>query len=199
MTSHRRRPRLKTIAFEHELFILWLLAVEQEIGRYRLSKMLGISEGVARGILARMRKKGLIVVRRRAGTRASREGARELLTLMKRSRLRLVEKLDEKVLALGQEEVIFQIAGRSNRLGQGIEQRDAAIKAGATGAVTFFFDGKTLRFPGVEEPVSKRSPATFEMLKKRLKMRRRDIVLLAFADTWWDAARGGFAAVKTLT
>jgi len=198
MTRHRRRPRLKTIAFEHELFILWLLAVEEEIGRYRLSKMLGVSEGVARGILARMRKKGLIVVRRRAGTRASREGARELLTLMKRSRLRLVEKLDEKVLGLGQEEVIFQIAERSNRLGQGIEQRDAAIKAGATGAVTFFFDGKTLRFPGVREPVSKRSPATFEMLKKRLRMRRRDIVILAFADTWWDAARGGFAAVKTL-
>jgi hypothetical protein len=29
-------------------------------------------------------------------------------------------------------------------------------------------------------------------------MRRGDVVLIAFAGTWWEAARGGFAAIKTL-
>jgi hypothetical protein len=118
---------------------------------------------------------------------------------MKRHRLKLVERSEQELLGLGVGSVIFQVGGRSHRLGQGIEQRDAAIKAGATGAVTFFFDGRMLRFPGVAEPVSRRSPATFERLKTKLRMSKGDVVLIAFADKWWDAARGGFAAIITLT
>jgi len=190
---------LKRIAPEQELFILWLLRTEGELGRYRLARMLGVPQGVARGSLARMKKKGLVAVRRRAGARASPKGVRELATLMKRHHLKLAERSNHELLGLGPESVIFQVAGRSQRLGQGIEQRDAAIKAGATGAVTFFFDGKMLKFPGVAEPVSRRSPATFEQLKSQLRMRRGDVVLIAFAGTWWEAARGGFAAIKTLT
>jgi len=189
---------LKRIAPEQELFILWLLRTEGELGRYRLARMLGVPQGVARGSLARMKKKGLVAVRRRAGARASPKGLRELAILMKRHHLGLVERSDQELLGLGPESVIFQVAGRAHRLGQGIEQRDAAIKAGATGAVTFLFDGRMLRFPGVAEPVSRRSPATFEQLKSQLRMRRGDVILIAFAGTWWEAARGGFAAIKTL-
>jgi hypothetical protein len=117
---------------------------------------------------------------------------------MKGHHLRRVKKLDQAILGLGPKNVAFQVAGRSRRLGQGIEQRDAAIKAGAMGAVTFLFDGRILKFPGVSEPVSKRSPATFEQLKKHLKIKKGDVVVIAFANTWWDAARGGFAAARTL-
>lgn len=186
------------MTLERELLILWLIAVEGEIGRYRLSRMLGISQGIARGTLVQMKKKGLTVVRHRAGAKVSRKGIRELAILMRRNHLRLVQRLTENILGLGKHEVIFQVAGHQDRLGQGIEQRDAAIKAGAIGAVTFVYDGKALRFPGVKESLSKQSPVTFEILKRRLKMRRGDVILIAFADTWWDAARGGFTAVKTL-
>jgi len=86
----------------------------------------------------------------------------------------------------------FSVAPHQRAIGQ------AAIRAGATGAVTFLFDGKTLKFPGVAEPVSKRSPMTFEQLMSRLRMRRGDVILIAFAGTWWEAARGGFAAIRTL-
>lgn len=183
---------------EHELFVLWLLRTEDEIGRYRLAEMLGVAQGIARGILARMKRDGLIIVRRRAGARASPMGLRRLAALMRRYQLRLVKKSDQELLGLGSKCVLFHVAGRSHRLGRGIEQRDAAIKAGSTGAVTFLFDGKTLRFPGVAESLSKRNPAAFEQLKNQLRMSKGDVVLIAFAGTWWDAARGGFAAVGTL-
>jgi len=168
------------------------------MGRYWLARMLGVSQGVARGILARMRTRGLITVRPWAGAKASSKGRRQLDGLMRRHRLRLVQRLDQAILGLGPESVLFQVARSSSRLGQGIEQRDAAVKAGATGAVTFLFDGKTLRFPGVAERVSRRSPTTIRHLKEQLKMKKGDIILIAFGHTWWDAARGGFAAVKTL-
>jgi len=183
---------------EQELFILWLLKTEGEIGRYRLAKMLGVSQGIARGMLTQMKRRRLIIVRPRAGARPSQKGLGELSTLMSRHSLKLVERFDQELLGLGPASVVFQVSGQSHRLRHGIEQRDAAIKAGATGAVTFFFDGKILRFPGVVEPVSRRSFATFEQLKARLRMRKGDVVLIAFADTWWEAARGGFWAVRTL-
>jgi hypothetical protein len=184
---------------EQEVFILWLLRTEGEIGRYRLAKMLGVPQGIARGVLARMKRDKLITVRHRAGTRASPRGLRVLTAQMKREHLKLVMRSDQELLGLGSTSILFHVVGPSRRLGQGIEQRDAAVKAGATGAVTFLFDGKTLRFPGVVESLSKRNPAAFEQLKNQLQMRRGDVVLIAFAGTWWDAARGGFAAVRTLT
>jgi hypothetical protein len=183
---------------EQELLVLWLLKMEGEIGRYRLAKMLGVPQGIARGILARMKKNGLIMVRHRAGTRASQKGLRELTGLMKREHLKSVRRSDQELLGLGSRSVLFHVAERSQRLGRGIEQRDAAIKAGATGAVTFLYDGKTLRFPGVAESLSRRNPAAFDRLRNQVKMRKGDIVLISFAGTWWDAARGGFAAVRTL-
>jgi hypothetical protein len=117
---------------------------------------------------------------------------------MRRHRLRIVKRFDQEILGIGPGSILFQISDGSSQLGQGIEQRDAAIKAGAGGVVTFFFDGKTLKFPGVAEPVSKRSPLAFKRLKEQLKMSRGDVILIAFGPTWWDAARGGFAAVNTL-
>jgi hypothetical protein len=184
---------------EREVFILWLLRTDGEIGRYRLARMLGVPQGIARGVLARMKRDELITVRHRAGTRASSKGLRELAAQMKRERLKFVRRSDQELLGLGSRSILFHVAGRSHQLGQGIEQRDAAVKAGATGAVTFLFDGKTLKFPGVAESLSRRNPAAFEQLKNQLKMKKGDVVLIAFAGTWWDAARGGFAAVRTLT
>ncbi len=186
------------MASEQELFVLWLFNTEGVIGRYWLAKMLGVSQGVARGMLTQMNRRGLITVRHRAGAKTSSKGRHHLHSLMRRYRLRAAERFDREILGLGPESVVFQVAESSSRLGQGIEQRDAAIKEGAAGSVTFFFDGKTLKFPGVAEPVSKRSPLTFKQLKEQLKMRKGDVILIAFGHTWWDAARGGFAAVKTL-
>lgn len=180
------------------MFILWLLKTEGEIGRYHLARALGESQGVARGILARMKRRGLIIVQPRTAARVSRKGLRRLASLMKYHRLTRVERLDPTHLGLGPENVIFQVNRCSTLLGQGIVQRDAAIKAGATGAVTFLYDGKTLKFPGVAESVSRRSPTTFEQLRRRLKMMKGDVVLISFANTWWEAARGGFAAIRTL-
>ena len=163
-----------------------------------MAKMLGVPQGIARGVLARMKRDRLITVRHRAGTSASSKGLHELAAQMKREHLKLVRRSDQELLGLGSRSVLFHVAERSRQLGQGIEQRDAAVKAGATGAVTFLFDGKTLRFPGVAESLSKRNPAAFEQLENQLKMKKGDVVLIAFAGTWWDAARGGFAAVRTL-
>jgi hypothetical protein len=198
VTRRGQESQLKYIHPEQELFILWLLRTEGEIGRYRLAEMLGVPQGIARGILVHMNRDGLIQARYRAGTRASSKGLRRLVTLMKLHNLKLVKRSDKGLLGLDSSSVLFHVSGRSRQLGQGIEQRDAAIKSGATGAVTFFFDGRALKFPGVAESLQKRDPAAFEQLKNQLVMKRGDVVLIAFASTWWDAARGGFAAVRTL-
>jgi len=197
-SDREREESLLAVTSDQELFILWLLTLQGEVGRYRLAKMLDVPQGVARGILTRMKRRGLITVKHRTGASSTRKGINQLRSLMKRSRLRYAQRLDEEVLGLGQEGVIFQVGGCSNKISRGIEQRDATVRAGATGAVTFIFDGHTLIFPDTKEPVTKRSPGTFQHLRKRLEMRKGDAVLIAFGNSWWQAARGGFAAVKTL-
>ena len=183
---------------DQELFTLWLFVSEGEIGRYRIAKMLDVSQGVARGLLARMKREGLITVHH-SGAGVSKKGINVFTRLMTQNHLRHVERLDEHVLGLGQEGVVFQVEERSEKIGRGIEQRDAAVRAGATGTVTFVFDGRSLVFPGTREPLKKRSPMAFDCLKSRLEMRRGDAVLISFSNSWWEAARGGFAAVKTLS
>jgi hypothetical protein len=197
-SDREQEESLLAVASDQELFILWLLTLQGEVGRYRLAKMLDVPQGVARGVFARMKRRGLITVRHRTGASSTRKGTNQLRALMERGRLKYAKRLGEEVLGLGQEGVIFQVGGCSNKIIRGIEQRDAAVRAGATGAVTFIFDGRTLIFPDTKEPVTKRSFGTFQHLRKRLKMRKGDAVLIAFGNSWWDAARGGFAAVRTL-
>jgi len=46
------------------------------------------------------------------------------------------------------------IRGAASKVKGGIEQRDAAIIAGATGATTLVLDDGGLRMPGMEEPLA---------------------------------------------
>ena len=65
----------------------------------------------------------------------------------------------------------------------GIEQRDAAIKMGATGATTLLFKDNKFIMPVSDQDSLKKEPSIRQMLLERLKPREDDVIIIGSADT----------------
>jgi hypothetical protein len=84
-------------------------------------------------------------------------------------------------------------------IGYGIEQRDAAIKAGALGATTIIYTKGKLIIPGSPEDAFRDSPEIRKMLIKKLKPKEGDSIIIGSADDEKSAKLGAkAAALETL-
>jgi len=80
----------------------------------------------------------------------------------------------------------------------GLEQRDAAIKAGASGATTLVFSHNRLAMPGTSEDVFQNIQLIHNMLVSKLKPRENDVIIIGSADDRLTAEFGAKAAVLVL-
>jgi hypothetical protein len=78
-----------------------------------------------------------------------------------------------------------------------LEQRDAAIMAGAKGATTLVFTKNRLTIPGTEEDVSKSDPSLLTSLSK-LSLNEGDVIILGSADEKIRAELGAKTAALEL-
>ncbi|MEM1589577.1 MAG: DUF4443 domain-containing protein, partial [Candidatus Bathyarchaeia archaeon] len=85
-----------------------------------------------------------------------------------------------------------------HRIGSGIEQRDAAVKAGAKGAVTIVFKNGQLRVPSVSMDLASDFPKTAEHIVKVFQPEENDVIVIGGADTMDLAEYGAAAAAWTL-
>ena len=79
----------------------------------------------------------------------------------------------------------------------GIEQRDAAIMAGAKGATTLIFTKNRLTMPGIKEDVSKSNASILASLSK-LIMNEGDVIIIGSADEKIRAELGAKTAALQL-
>ncbi|MDH5199458.1 MAG: hypothetical protein OEW93_01105 [Candidatus Bathyarchaeota archaeon] len=89
--------------------------------------------------------------------------------------------------------VLVRDAGGS--VDKGIEQRDAALIAGADGATTLVYDGEKLVMPGVEVEVD---PSTAKHILDAFKPCRGDVVIIGSARDPLDAEIGAKSAALRL-
>jgi len=68
------------------------------------------------------------------------------------------------------------------RIRYGIEQRDAAIVYGATGAITMIFHKNKFVFPGEESDCLKSDLRTRRILFDRLRPKESDVIILVSAN-----------------
>ena len=98
-------------------------------------------------------------------------------------------------LTIGAVNCAVKIRGVSKKVTYGCEERDAAIKAGATGATTLVCVGNKLIFPGSEYPVS----ANIEgILKKEFRIGNGDVIIIGTAADHEKAERGAVSAALRL-
>jgi len=170
--------RFPSFAEAHILKALEEISLEKSIGRLKLSKDLHLGEGETRTLIKHLKNEGLIEVSK-SGISLSGAGQKLLLNL----RTVLSEQIAMPSTALTIERFNFavRVAGMKDSVKYGLEQRDAAMMAGAKGATTLVFTNNELTLPGTGEDVSKSGSDVIAALSK-LNLKEGDVVIIGSAD-----------------
>ncbi|MCL2143593.1 MAG: DUF2111 domain-containing protein [Methanomassiliicoccaceae archaeon] len=168
---------------------LMVMSETRPVGRKSLSAALNIGEGSTRTILDIFCDEGYIVVTK-SGAVLSEKGKKA------KDQVRMdVSPLTVDDLTIGAVNCAVRIKGASKKITYGCEERDAAIKAGATGATTLVCIGNKLIFPGSEYPVT---PHVESAIRKEFRIGNGDAVIIGTAGDREKAEKGAVSAAIRL-
>lgn len=178
-----------------------LLAIgnsESSLGRFKLGKVTGLGQGEVRTLIARLKDAGLVIVDSR-GCALTEEGRRKFYSISKA--IPMSESIEAKELDLGTNSWFVIVRERATRVRKGLEQRDAAIRAGATGAFTAVYDRGKFKIPddsNREDWESLGSSAPWDTIQERASLEDGDVIILSGADSPSLAEEGALAAALTV-
>jgi hypothetical protein len=164
-------------------------------GRKELVRKLGIGEGSVRTIIGVLRSAGFIEVHR-AGAKLTEDGKRVLASLRESFSEGVVVPAGRSVVDVYN--VAILVRGAGDRATSGVEQRDAAMMAGSSGASTFVYSSGKLAFPGMYEDLSELDPKLSVAIIRKLKPEEGDAVVVGSAGNPDLARIGCIAAALTL-
>jgi DNA-binding MarR family transcriptional regulator len=178
----------------HVFYALELLS-QKPLGRNTLAKKLMVGDGAVRTIISRLRSAELIETSK-GGCNLTERG-RETWRQFEHVFPKRVE-IPKSELSQSEFNFAFLVKGSGDKVKSGIDQRDAAIIAGARKAlVTVFKDGH-LRIQSVSDCIEKDYPKAAAQILEQLAPEDNDVVIVAGADSALRAKRGAFAASWTL-
>ncbi len=178
----------------HFFYALELIA-QKPLGRNKLAEKLNIGDGAVRTIISRLREAGLI--------ETSKEGCN--LTKKGMEVWRQFEEIFPKRGDIPKNELnasefnhAFLVKNCGEKVKLGIDQRDAAIIAGARKAMVIVFKNAHLSIESVSNCFEKEYPKAASQILKQLTPQENDVIILAEADSALKAKRGAFAASWSL-
>jgi predicted transcriptional regulator len=178
----------------HVFYALELMS-QKPLGRNKLAKKLDVGDGAVRTIISRLRNAGLI--------ETSKEGCS--LTKKGADVWGQIEKVFPKRLEIPKSELngsefnfAFLVKNSGQKVGSGIDQRDAAIIAGARKALVIVFRKGHLRIESVSDCIEKDYPKAASQILNELTPEENDAIIIAGSDTALRAKRGAFAASWSL-
>lgn len=178
--------RLPSFAEAHVVMALEEISNAGTVGRFKLSKDLQLGEGETRTLVRHLKKEGLVEISR-SGISLSPAG-RKLLSSLRTILSEQVE-IPSSPLTVGRFNVAVQVKGMKNSVRYGLEQRDAAITAGAKGATTLVFTQDRLAMPGTGEVLAETSYSIVAALSK-LSLKEGDVILIGSGDEKFKAEIG---------
>ena len=180
----------------HVVKALELIGKYGAVGRIRLSKELGLGEGTTRTLLKHL-KNEKITKSSRSGISFSENGA-ELFSEL-RSRLSEGVEVPKSPLTVGAFNIAVLVRDVAQAVGSGMEQRDTAIKSGASGATTLVFSSSKLALPTGEENLAESMPDLHDKLVIQLEPKENDVIIVGCGENRDLAEIGAkMAAIKLL-
>ena len=171
------------------------IAEAGSVGRGKLSERLKLGRGATRTLLARLAEAGLIST--------SRSGCS--LTKKGKNLWRKIEEAIPRISEIGQNELTFaaynvvvQVRGRGEKVGKGLEQRDAAVRTGAKGAITLIYKNEKLILPTITDDTAKSYPIAYQQITQLMDLKENDVAIIVCADNLKDAEYGALAAAWTI-
>jgi len=159
---------------------LEIIGGAEAVGRIGLSKELGLGEGATRTLVKHLKNEGMIKVSK-YGIVLSEHGKKLFSDF--RSRISEGIEVPPSPLTVGSFNMAVLVKDAARRVKTGLEQRDAAIKAGAIGATTLIFSRNKLTMPSIgEEDVFKGIPSIREILLSKLRPKENDVILIGSGE-----------------
>ncbi len=183
-----------TFTIFHIFYALELMS-QKPLGRNRLAEKLNVGDGAVRTIINRLKEAGLI--------ETSKEGC--LLTEKGLDTWRQFEEffpvrvdLPKSELSTSDFNYAFLVKNSGQKVQSGIDQRDAAIIAGARKAMVVVYRNGHLSIESVSDNIAEQYPEAASQILKELKPQDNDVIIVAGAETKLKAKRGAFAASWSL-
>jgi hypothetical protein len=179
----------------HVLKALVAIGRSGKLGRGRLGTLTGLGQGEVRTLIKRLKDNQFIVIEAE-GCRLSKKGEKEYEKLS--SLLLWSGPVTARPLHLGSKCWAVLVAGAEKAVRYGIEQRDAAIKAGADGAFTSAFRSDRFTVPGEGADCEKNGPSEPWISIRRASPHDGDVIVVTGSTVESDAENGALAAFLTL-
>ena len=159
------------------------------VGRKRLSQLLRIGEGSTRTILSMMQDQNMITIGK-SGILLTETGAEFKKTVQ-------MDVADVSIsdLTIGDRDCAVRVPKMARNVKYGCEERDAAIKSGATGATTLIYSNGKLIFPGSDYPVV---PDVESKMRSVFSLKNDDVVIIGTGPTEESAEVGAVIAGLTI-
>jgi hypothetical protein len=175
----------------HVYRTLLMLSDGRRRGRKSLADTVNVGEGSMRTIIEFLRDKGYVDVKQ-TGIKISHKGQEFLRKLPIH-----MERLEPSDISVAERNVAVLVRNSAERIALGIEQRDAAIKAGADGATTIVIKGGWMIVPP-DFYLDKEKPEIAKSLRKLLSLNEGDVVIVGAAHEYDLAEDGALAAAFAL-
>ena len=173
----------------HMLKTFECLDEKTSVGRKKLSTMLGIGEGSTRTILSIIQEQNLISIGK-SGISLTAKGAE-----FKKTMHMDVADVSISDLTIGDKDCAVRVPRMARNVRYGCEERDAAIKSGATGATTLIYSNGKLIFPGSDYPVE---PEIESKVRSVFNLKNDDVVIIGTGPTREMAEIGAVMAGLTI-
>lgn len=163
------------------------------IGRQKLAKKVGVGEGTIRTILAFLKTKNFIVIKQ-VGISLTEKA----ISFLDKYKILQITPLQTPEITVGKYNCAVLLRNTAHKIKLGIEQRDAAIKAGAAGATTIICRNKKLVFPATNYSLETKEPKFAELIHSKLMPEDNDIIIIGSANSLRMAEEGALAAALDL-
>ncbi|AGI47524.1 hypothetical protein TALC_00524 [Thermoplasmatales archaeon BRNA1] len=172
-------------------YALYLLSDGKRLGRKRLAELSGVGEGSMRRILEKFREWNFVDIKQ-TGISISKQG----MTFLEQIPIRLFDiNLGESVVGSHQQGVV--VFGVSSKIVNGMQQRDAGIKAGASGCTTIVIRNGALMIPP-DWNMDEQTPELAAKIRKETGIGPEDVIIVGSADSQISAVEASLNAAFDL-
>lgn len=170
---------------------LELIESDGGIGRQRLSKELRMGEGSIRTLVKRLKNKKLIMTSRKGMVLT--DNGHSLLDSLRNSMIGL--EIPSSKITVSNANYAILVRDSADYVIRGIEQRDLAIIAGAKGATTLIYNGKSFLLPGMDIEIDS---SIKDFLLSKLKPHKDDVLIIGTAVDSFSSEIGAKSAALDL-
>jgi hypothetical protein len=161
------------------------------VGRIKLSNKLELGIGTTRTILKHLKREGLIVSSRH-GFAFSERGKKLFLNL--RSRISGGIEVPNSPLTVGPLVIAVLVRDMAHKVGRGVEQRNTAIRVGASGATTLIFSRNKLTMASKKNHILKGISDIQGILVSKLNPKENDVIIVGSGENRANAEIGALMA-----